>query len=31
MHATFGCHVFLESKPAAPVPLDEKPQQLCAD
>jgi hypothetical protein len=31
MRATFGCHVFLESKPAAPVPLDDKPQQLCAD
>ena len=31
MRTTFGCHVLLESKPATPVPLDEKPQQMCVD
>jgi hypothetical protein len=31
MRTTFGCHVMLESKPAAPVRLDEAPQQLCVD
>jgi hypothetical protein len=31
MRTTFGCHVMLEAKPAAPVRLDEAPQQLCVD
>jgi hypothetical protein len=31
MRTTFGCHVLLESKPATPVPLDEKLQQMCVD
>jgi len=31
MRTTFGCHVFLSTKPAAPVPLDDKPQQMCVD
>jgi hypothetical protein len=31
MRTTFGCHIRLESTPAAPVPLDDKPHQICAD
>jgi hypothetical protein len=31
MRTTFGCHVFLPAKPAGPVPLDEKPAQMCVD
>lgn len=31
MRTTFGCHIMLEAKPAAPVRLDEAPQQLCVD
>lgn len=31
MRTTFGCHVFLPAKPAAPVPLDDKPHQMCVD
>jgi len=30
MRTTFGCHIFLQ-KAAMPVPLDEKPQQMCVD
>lgn len=31
MRTTFGCHVLLASKPAAPVPLDETPHKMCVD
>jgi hypothetical protein len=31
MRTTFGCHVFLPAKPAAPVRLDEAPGQMCVD
>ena len=31
MRTTFGCHVFLSAKSAAPVRLDEEPAKLCVD
>jgi len=31
MRTTFGCHILLPAKPAAPVPLDEPHPKMCVD